>query len=165
MRLFDVQNHNLTFCILDAYQRSKSISDAISNKLRQQQHGNVPVNGNTDACHIDMSRLKYQFSPPSLSSINAHDQTIKKSVSEDQSNCAQINTNQAMYKDTEKNKVHFSNAGGPPEKEDIISLYGTPKEEIIPGVNTDGYGAEDEDELSHKGNNCIPIISLFGYMI
>ena len=112
-----------------------------------------------------MSRLKYQFSPPSLSSINAHDQTIKKSVSEDQSNCAQINTNQAMYKDTEKNKVHFSNAGGPQEKEDIISLYGTPKEEIIPGVNTDGYGAEDEDELSHKGNNCIPIISLFGYMI
>ena len=123
------------------------------------------MNGNTDACHIDMSRLKYQFSPPSLSSINAHDQTIKKSVSEDHSNCAQINTNQAMYKDTEKNKVHFSNAGGPPEKEDIISLYGTPKEEIIPGVNTDGYGAEDEDELSHKGNNCTSDITLLGWVV
>ena len=116
---------------IDAYQRSKSISEAISNKLRQQQHENVPLNGNTDACHIDMSRLKYQFSPPSLSSINTHDQTNKKSMGEDQTNCALSNSNQTMIKDTEKNKVHFSNAGGAPEKEDIISLYGTPKEEIV----------------------------------
>ena len=137
---------------LDSYQRSKSISEAISNKLRLRE--NVPMNGNTDACHIDMSRLKYQFSPTSLSSINAQDQTIKKNVVDDQSNCP-LNSNLAMSKDTEKNKVHFSNAGGAPEKEDIISLYGTPKEEIVPGVNTDGYGAEDEDELSHKGESLI----------
>ena len=151
-----VEVHMIQFDIfliltLDSYQRSKSISEAISNKLRLRE--NVPMNGNTDACHIDMSRLKYQFSPPSLSSINAQDQTIKKNLSEEQSNCAQINTNQTMVKETEKNKVHFSNAGSAPEKEDIISLFGTPKEEIIPGVNTDGYGAEDEDELSHKGDN------------
>ena len=54
-------------------------------------------------------------------------------------------------KDTEKNKVHFSNASNGPEKEDIISLYGTPKEEMLPGVNADGYRAEDEESLSHKG--------------
>ena len=146
--------HSFSLFVIDAYQRSKSISEAISNKLRQQQHENLPVNGNTDACHIDMSRLKYQFSPTSLSSINAQDQTIKKNVVDDQSNCP-LNSNLAMSKDTEKNKVHFSNAGGAPEKEDIISLYGTPKEEIVPGVNTDGYGAEDEDELSHKGESLI----------
>ena len=120
------------------------------------------MNGNTDAsCHIDMSRLKYQFSPTSLSSINAqHGQTIKKNVVvDDQSNCP-LNSNLAMSKDTEKEPhVHFSNAGNAgTEKEDIISLYGTPKEEIIPGVNTDGYGAEDEDELSMKGDNSILVM-------
>ena len=116
------------------------------------------MNGNTDACHIDMSRLKYQFSPPSLSSINAHDQTIKKNMAEDQTNCALSNSNQTMIKDTEKNKVHFSNAGTVPEKEDIISLYGTPKEEMIPGVNSDGYSGENEDDLSYKG------IALYKYV-
>ena len=54
-------------------------------------------------------------------------------------------------KDTEKNKVHFSNASNGPEKDDIISLYGTPKEEMLPGVSADGYRAEDEESLSHKG--------------
>lgn len=56
-------------------------------------------------------------------------------------------------KDTEKNKVHFSNASNGPEKDDIISLYGTPKEEMLPGVSADGYRAEDEESLSHKGKN------------
>ena len=82
--------------------------------------------------------------------MNAHENMRKNNV-EEESNY-QSNSIPSTFKDTEKNKVHFSNAGGsPPEKDDIISLYGTPKEEIIPGVHSDGYGAEDEDDLSNKG--------------
>ena len=64
-------------------------------------------------------------------------------------------------KDTEKNKVHFSNASNGPEKDDIISLYGTPKEEMLPGVSADGYRAEDEESLSHKGKLYLILKSIF----
>ena len=107
------------------------------------------MNGHSDACHIDMSRSKYQFSPTSLTAMNLQEAT-RKSTSENQSNCP-LNAVQSMNKDSENHRVHFSNAGTVPEKEDIISLYGTPKEEMIPGVNSDGYSAENEDDLSYKG--------------
>ena len=98
----------------------------------------------TDACHIDMSRFKNQFSPKSVSSMNAHESMLRN-------NFGPSSSNPMNSKDTEKNKVHFSNASNGPEKDDIISLYGTPKEEMLPGVSADGYRAEDEESLSHKG--------------
>ena len=97
-----------------------------------------------DACHIDMSRFKTQFSPTSVSSMNAHESMLRN-------NYGLSSSNPMNSKDTEKNKVHFSNASNGPEKDDIISLYGTPKEEMLPGVSADGYRAEDEESLSHKG--------------
>jgi len=110
----------------------------------------VPTNGHSDACHIDMSRSKYQFSPTSLTMMNVQE-AIRKGTSETQSNCPS-NSVPSMNKDSENHHVHFSNAGAVPEKEDIISLYGTPKEEMIPGGNSDGYNAENEDNFSYKGN-------------
>ena len=113
----------------------------------------MPTNGHSDACHIDMSRSKYQFSSTPLTTMNVNE-AIKKSTSENQSNCPS-NSVPSMNKDSENHHVHFSNAGAVPEKEDIISLYGTPKEEMIPGASSDGYNAENEDNLSYKGNTFV----------
>ena len=76
--------------------------------------------------------------------MNAHESMLRN-------NYGLSSSNPMNSKDTEKNKVHFSNASNGPEKDDIISLYGTPKEEMLPGVSADGYRAEDEESLSHKG--------------
>ena len=131
----------------DSYHRTRSISESISNKVRPQQKEKLPMIGHSDACHIDMSRFKYNLSPTSLSSINTYENAKKPNI-EETSNCPSTSI-QSTFKDSERSKVHFCNSGSIPEKDDIISLYGTPKEEM--GVNTDGYDEEDGDDLSHQG--------------
>ena len=109
--------------------------------------------GHADACHIDMSRFKGNLSPTSNASLNT-------SNIEGSSNYPTISTKSA-FKETERSKVHFRNAEVAPEKDDIISLYGTPKEEMMSGVNMDAYGDDAEDGASEQGKNyCCSIFIL-----